>query len=127
MAISFQVRGSFSNTEDFLRRMQKKQHLAILQKYGSMGVDALKSATPEDTGATAEAWIYVIVDKPGYYSIQWFNTHTEEPGHIPIAVLLQYGHATRQGAFIEGRDYINPAMRPIFDQMASAMWKEVTR
>lgn len=127
MGISIQVRGSFSNTEEFLRRMQRKSYLSVLQGYGQQGVAALRAATPEDSGLTAESWTYEIIQRRGYYSIQWLNMHTEEPGHIPIAVLIQYGHGTKQGAWIPGRDYINPAIRPIFDQIASAMWREVTR
>jgi len=107
--------------------MKKRAYFQVLEKYGQIGVQALKAATPEKSGATAESWSYEIIQKPGYYSIQWLNTHTEEPGHIPIAALIQYGHGTKQGAWIAGRDYINPAMRPIFDQIASALWKEVTR
>jgi len=127
LGISIQVRGSYRQTEDYLRRMKKRAYFQVLEKYGQIGVQALKAATPEKSGATAESWSYEIIQKPGYYSIQWLNTHTEEPGHIPIAALIQYGHGTKQGAWIAGRDYINPAMRPIFDQIASALWKEVTR
>ena len=74
-----------------------------------------------------KGWTYEIVNRPGYFSIHWLNTHTEEPGHIPVAVLIQYGHGTRNGGYVHGRDYINPAMRPIFDQIAADMWKEVTK
>jgi hypothetical protein len=90
-------------------------------------VAALAAATPRDSGETANSWTYQIVQRPGYYSIVWSNTHTEDPGHIPIAVLIQYGHGTRRGGYVQGRDYINPAMRPIFDQIAADMWKEVTK
>lgn len=127
MPIKFTQRGSFSKTNAFLQRLKSAEYLAQLEKFGQIGADALKSATPEETGDTANAWTYEIIKRPGYYSIQWENTNTEEPGHIPIAVLIQYGHGTRHGGFVQGRDYINPAMRPIFDQIASDMWKEVTR
>lgn len=127
MGVSIQVRGSFSNTENFLRRMQRKSYLSVLQGYGQRGVAALQAATPKDHGITADSWAYEIIQRPGYYSIQWLNTHIEDPGHIPIAVLIQYGHGTKQGAWVSGRDYINPTMRPIFDQIASDMWREVTR
>jgi hypothetical protein len=125
--IKLTSRGSFKKTQDWLRRMQSGKEFAGLDKYGAMGVNALKRATPVDSGATQEGWYYEIIRRPGYYSIQWLNSHTEEPGHIPIAVLIQFGHGTRNGGYVEGRDYINPAMRPIFDQIADAMWKEVTR
>lgn len=125
--ITVTTRGSFKTTMAFLQRMKNRDEFRSLGKYGNLGVAALKEATPVDSGVTAESWMYEVIQKPGYYSIQWYNTHTEEPGHIPIAVLIQYGHGTRQGGYVQGRDYINPAMRPIFDQIADAMWKEVTR
>ena len=120
-------RGTFKATEAFLRRMQSRDYLHNLEKYGPRGVDALRSATPEKTGKTSESWLYEIVEKPGYYSIKWLNTDTVEPGHIPVAVLIQYGHGTKEGVYVEGLDYINPAMRPIFDQIIADMWREVTK
>ena len=113
--------------EAFLRRMKQRQHLVGLEKYGPIGVAALKAATPVDSSDTANGWYYEIIDRPGYYSIQWLNSNTVEPGHIPVAVLIQYGHGTRQGGYVQGRDFINPAMKPIFDQIAADMWKEVTK
>src|SRR5215216_1045011 len=107
--------------------MKSRQELRQLEKYGPIGVAALKAATPVDSSLTAESWYYEIVDRPGYYAIHWLNSHVEDPGNIPIAVLLQYGHATRNGGFVEGRDYINPALAPIFEQIAADMWKEVTK
>lgn len=92
-----------------------------------MGVAALRAATPVESSETAQSWYYEIVDRPGYYSIHWLNSHIVEPGRIPVAVLIQYGHATRNGAYVEGVDYINPALRPIFDQIADDMWREVTK
>lgn len=121
------TKGSFDKTKKFLDRMKKDQEFANLEKFAVAGVAALKSATPVDHGVTAESWYYEIIRRPGYFSIQWLNSHTVEPGHIPVAVLIQYGHGTRQGGHVQGRDYINPAMRPIFDQIAADMWKEVTR
>ena len=125
--IKVQVRGSFRNTEAFFGRMKQRRHLTGLSKYGPIGVAALQAATPVESGDTAKSWFYEIIERPGYYSIQWLNSNTEEPGHIPVAVLIQYGHATRNGGMVLGRDYINPAMRPIFDQIAADMWKEVTQ
>jgi hypothetical protein len=118
-------RGSFKNLEDFGRRVKGRTYLRQLAKYGPIGVAALKGATPVESGKTAEGWYFEIVDRPGYYAIHWYNSHVENG--LPIAVLIQYGHATRQGGIVEGRDYINPAIRPIFDQMAIDMWKEVTK
>jgi hypothetical protein len=121
------TRGSFSNTEAALKRLTSRSYLTILEKYGPIGVAALKAATPVDSSATADGWYYEIVDKPGYFAIHWLNSHVEDPGQIPIAVLIQYGHATRNGGYVNGQDYINPALAPIFDQIATDMWKEVTR
>jgi hypothetical protein len=113
--------------EAFGQRVKQRTYLTRLSKYGSIGVAALRAATPVESGETADSWYFEIVDKPGYFSIHWLNSHTEEPGTNPIAVLLQYGHATGNGGFVQGRDYINPAMQPIFDQIAADMWKEVTK
>jgi hypothetical protein len=120
-------RGSFAKSLVFLQRMKDRAQFRGLAKYGSIGVAALASATPVESGETAHAWYYEIVDRPGYFSIHWLNSHVEQPGNIPIAVLLQYGHATGNGGYIQGRDYINPAIQPIFDQIVSDMWKEVTK
>ena len=118
-------KGSFNNTERYLNRLKQAQVTAILQRYGSLGVTALSNATPVESGVTAASWTYSIVQRPGYYSIRWHNSH-ENKG-VPIAVLLQYGHGTGTGGYVQGRDYINPAVRPIFDQIANEVWKEVTK
>ena len=123
--ITITQKGSFKNTERYLRRLQQAQLFAVLEKYGSLGVNALSNATPVDSGETAGSWTYSIVQRPGYYSIRWHNSHTNKG--VPIAVLLQYGHGTGTGGYVQGRDYINPAVRPIFDQMANEAWKEVTK
>ena len=125
--IKVSSRGSFSKSEKFLVRMKQRVEFNGLDKYGPQGVEALSAATPVDSRATAEAWYYTIVKKRGYYAIHWHNSHIVEPGTIPVAILLQYGHGTRNGGFVQGTDYINPAMRDIFDRMAAEMWKEVTR
>lgn len=123
--ISITQKGSFNNTERYLSKLKTAQQFAVLSRYGAIGVDALSNATPVDSGETAASWTYSIVQKPGYYSIRWHNTH-ENQG-VPIAVLIQYGHGTGTGGYVQGRDYINPAVRPIFDQMANDLWKEVTK
>jgi hypothetical protein len=105
--------------------MKSRQQFAVLHKYGPIGVAALSGATPVDSGLAANSWSYEIVDKPGYFAIHWLNSDVENGFHV--AVMIQYGHATRGGGYVEGRDFINPAMRPIFDQMAADMWKEVTK
>lgn len=118
--------GSFDQTFAFLQRMKGREQYKALAKYGPIGVAALQKATPRDSAETANSWYYEIVDRPGYYSIHWLNSHTTRGGD-PIAVLIQYGHATRNGGYIQGLDYINPALKPIFDQIVDEMWKEVTK
>jgi hypothetical protein len=123
--ITITQKGSFNTTERYLRRLKTAELYAVLNKYGSLGVTALSNATPVESGETAASWTYTIQQRHGYYSIRWHNTH-EHQG-VPIAVLLQYGHGTGTGGYVQGRDYIMPAIRPIFDQMAIEAWKEVTR
>lgn len=125
--VSVHTSGSFSNLESFLKRAKNQDLFRGLEKYGSIGVAALAAATPVESSDTANSWYYEIVSKPGNFSIQWLNSNVEDPGRIPVAVLIQYGHGTGTGGFVQGRDFINPAMRPIFDQIAADMWKEVTR
>lgn len=125
MGISITQKGSFKNTEQYLQRLQQAQIFSTLERYGSIGVTALSNATPVESGATAAGWTYTIVQRPGYYSIRWHNSNINQG--VPIAILLQYGHGTGTGGYVQGRDYINPAMRPIFDQIANDAWKEVTK
>lgn len=125
--IKVSVSGSTKNADAFLLRMKSRSYLKQLEKYGAIGVAALRTATPKDSSETADGWYYEIVDRPGYFAINWFNSHTEDPGRIPVAVLIQYGHATRNGGYVQGVDFINPALRPIFDRIATDMWREVTK
>ena len=125
MMIEITQKGNFNNTERYLKRLKSAQLFAVLNKYGSMGQNALSNATPVRTGETAGAWYYDIVSRPGYYSIRWHNRHIEDGR--PIAILLQYGHGTGTGGYVQGRDYIMPAIRPIFDRMADEAWREVNR
>jgi len=115
--ITFTQKGSFKNTESYLRKMNEKELFATLGKFGSVGVNALSNATPTESGETANSWYYTIEQRRGYYSIRWHNRHIEDG--VPIAVILQYGHGTGTGGYVEGRDYINPAIRPVFDQIAA--------
>jgi hypothetical protein len=119
--------GSFRNTQAFLQRVKNREQFRVLQKYGAMGVAALSNATPKESAETANSWYYEIQQRPGYFAIHWLNSNVEDPGRIPVAILIQYGHGTRHGGYVQGIDYINPAMRPIFDQMAADVWKEVTK
>lgn len=123
MTIKFRHRGSFSKTEKFLVRAKDKNYQPILDKYGREGVEALRQATPEDSGQTANSWNFEIVTKRSGFSIHWTNSNIVDG--VPIVILLQYGHGTRSGTFVEGRDFINPAMRPLFDKIAENLWKEV--
>lgn len=125
--IKVTTRGSFSKSQAFLQRMKNREQFRVLHKYGPIGVEALRGATPKDEGQTADSWYYEIVDKPGYFAIHWLNSNIEEPGRINVAVIIQYGHGTGTGGYVEGIDYINPTMRPIFESMAADMWKEVTK
>lgn len=117
--------GSTKNLETALRRVQRGDIYAALERFGPVGVAALRTATPEESGATADSWYYEIVRRRGYFAIHWYNSHKEDG--IPIAAIIQFGHGTRNGGWVEGIDFINPAMRPLFRQIAEAMWKEVTR
>ena len=125
--IKVTTRGSFAKSQAFLQRMQRREQFRALEKYGPMGVAALKTFTPTASSETADSWYYQVVSRPGYFAIHWLNANVEDPGQIPVAAIIQYGHATRNGGYVQGIDYINPAMRPIFDAMVSDMWKEVTK
>lgn len=122
--ISFESSGSFRNTERFFSRMKRGEILRELDRYGQMGVDALASATPLDSGETASSWGYEIQRSGKSFSISWTNTHTN--GSVNVAIILQYGHGTGTGGYVPGRDYINPAIRPVFDKIADGVWKAVT-
>jgi len=127
MKINFEHRGNFNRFEKFLVKSLHIQPLVrpILEKYGRMGVEALKEATPKDTGKTSESWKYEIIrDNDGQYQIVWSNTNVVD-GWANIAILLQYGHATANGGFVKGTDYINPAIEKVFQGMANEAWEEV--
>ena len=121
--ISFRQTGDFQKTDRFLSRLISANAFRKMKKYGEMGVEALRNATPKDSGNTADSWSYEIVQEPGRTSIFWKNSHVEKG--VNIAVILRYGHGTRNGGFVEGIDYISPAIRPVFEQMADEVWKEV--
>lgn len=123
--ISVKVKGSFKNVEGLCNRVLRREQFKALAKYGPAGVNALSRATPRDHGLTAESWYFEVIQKPGYYAIHWYNSHLEND--IPIAILIQYGHGTKNGGYVQGIDYINPALKPIFEQMVNDMWKVVTK
>ena len=124
MKISFSSKGDFSKTIKFLNKTKNVKINNILSKYGEIGVNALSQATPKDSGVTSRSWNYKIEVNNDNASIVWYNTNVVKG--VNIAVILQYGHGTRNGGWVEGRDYINPAMKPIFDKIADQGWKEVT-
>ena len=123
--ITFRHKGDFSKLNSFLEKAKEVVHLGNLDKYGREGVAALASATPVDTGATANSWNYEIVNKKGVIQLTFNNSNIQNG--VPIAIILQYGHGTRNGGWVQGRDYINPAVQPIFDKIANDMWREVTK
>lgn len=122
--ISFRQQGDFSKLTSYLEKIKKAVNLSDLDKYGQQGVAALASATPVDTGKTANSWGYEVKIETGSATITFTNSNIQNG--VPIAIILQYGHGTRNGGWVEGRDYINPAIRPIFDNIANEAWKEVT-
>lgn len=124
MRVKFEVSGGFTKTERFLNRMKRREYLNVLDEFGRDGVQALRNATPVDSGATAEAWDYEIKRTRDYTEIVWTNSNINNG--VPIAVILQYGHGTGTGGYVQGRDYINPAIRPVFDKIAEKAWKVVT-
>lgn len=119
--------GDTKHLEKLLRKGLGRNWRSVLDKYGKQGVDALSSATPVRSGKTASSWSYEIVEEGGHVSVQWLNSNLQPgPGGVNVAILIQYGHGTGTGGYVQGVDYINPALRPIFQAMADAAWKEVT-
>lgn len=122
--ISFRQKGDFSKLNRFLERVKEAVNLGILDRYGREGVAALASATPVDTGRTAASWYYEIKRTRSSVSLTFHNSNFQNG--VPIAIILQYGHGTGTGGWVQGRDYINPAIQPLFDRLANDAWKEVT-
>ena len=123
--ISFRHKGDFSKTTRYLERVKGAVRLGILDKYGREGVAALSSATPVDSGLTARSWYYEVEHKNGSAKITFNNSNIQNG--VPIAIILQYGHGTGTGGWVQGRDYINPAIQPIFDRIVNDAWREVTK
>jgi hypothetical protein len=116
--------GSFKRTEKFLKKMSRSDFRAALEAYGEAGVQALAEATPKDSGETAASWSYEIRPVENGVKIYWKNSNANDG--VNVAILIQYGHGTRQGAYVEGIDYINPAIQPVIDKLSKAIWEEVT-
>lgn len=125
MSIGFSVKGGFSKTTKHLEKLKNFNVVKLLDKYGKDGVAALASATPVDSGYTAASWYYKIEVGANTTSLIFCNSHVNKG--VPIAIILQYGHGTRNGGYVQGRDYINPAIQPIFDSLANKAWEEVTK
>ena len=123
--ISFRQKGDFSKLSRYLERVKETVKLGDLDRYGREGVAALASATPIDSGETAASWYYKIVRSANSVAIQFHNSNIQNG--VPIAIILQYGHGTGTGGWVQGRDYINPAIQPIFDKIANDAWREVTK
>ena len=123
--IRFRQKGDFSKTTNFLKRAKDKVYLEDLDKYGRQGVAALASATPIDSGKTASSWYYKIENTKESAKITFYNSNVQNG--VSIAIILQYGHGTRNGGWVEGRDYITPAVQPIFDKIVDDAWREVSK
>lgn len=123
--ISFRHKGDFSKSFVYLDKVKKAAKIDILNKYGQEGVAALASATPVESGLTANSWYYEIEQSSGSATITFLNSHINDG--VPIAIILQYGHGTGTGGWVQGRDYINPAIQPIFDKIVEQAWREVTK
>ena len=123
--ITFKQKGDFSNLTRYLERVKRVIRLSDLDKYGREGVAALASATPVDSGLTANSWYYEITNNDGVIKLSFHNSNIQNG--VPIAIILQYGHGTGTGGWVQGRDYINPAIQPVFDRIANDAWREVTK
>lgn len=123
--ITFKHSGNFKNAERFMSTSRSEAFRSILNRYGRLGIDALVKATPVDTGITADSWDFWIAHHAGSYIITWTNSHVVNGA--PIAILIQYGHATGSGGYVQGRDYINPTMKPIFEKIAKELYEEVIK
>lgn len=123
--ITFRQKGNFAKVNDYLASIKKPIKSSDLDRFGREGVAALASATPVDSGLTASSWYYEVIIQNGSASIQFCNSNVNKG--IPIAIILQYGHGTKNGGWVQGKDYINPAIQPIFDKIANNAWKEVTK
>lgn len=123
--ISFHQKGDFSKLTSYLEAVKDAFDVSILDRYGRQGVEALSRATPKDTGRTANSWFYKTTRDGDRVTLSFHNSNIQNG--VPIAVILQYGHGTGWGGYVQGRDYINPAIQPIFDKIAQEAWKEVTK
>lgn len=124
MGFSIKSRGSFDRTEAFLKKLSKLDVRSVLEAEGQKGVKALEAATPADSGLAANSWSYEVSQNGSKWTVTWHNSDIENG--FPVAIMLQYGYGTGTGGYVHGRDYINPALRPIFDEISQTVWKAVT-
>lgn len=123
--ITLKTSGSFNNIEKYLRKSSRLTLDSLFDIYGKRGVELLKQNTPIDSGDSANSWEYIVEKKTGFTNLSWHNKNINDG--VPVVILIQYGHATKNGSFVEGRDFINPALKPVFENMIEELWKEVTR
>lgn len=121
---SAKASGDTKNLDRFLEKMKREAFFDLLDRYGQEGVNALASATPTESGLTAHSWTYEVVNERGRHQLIWYNTNVNEGQHV--AILIQYGHGTGTGGYVQGRDFINPVILPLFDKIANEIWNEVT-
>lgn len=124
IVVQMSEKGDFKKTFKFLKAMKEKKFLSNLNKYGERGVQLLSENTPRDTGLTASSWYYKIEDDGETLTLTWYNSNVKKD-YFNVALMLQYGHATKNGGWVEGIDYINPALKPLFDEMEKDIWEEV--
>lgn len=122
--IRFEQKGDFSKLERYLKKVKHTNLNSVLHRYGQKGVKALSAATPVETGATAQSWYYEVENNRNRVAINFYNSNIENGA--PIAIIVQYGHGTGTGGWVQGRDYINPAIQPVFDEITKDVWREVT-
>ena len=123
--ITFKQKGDFSKVTAYLEKQRSSKREKLLNKYGKLGVEYLSEATPMDTGETANSWSYIVNSSEDKMSIEWNNSNINNG--VPIAIILQYGHGTGTGGYVQGRDYINPAIQAVFDEMIKELWEEMTK
>lgn len=123
--ITYTVKGDYKKTHSFLEKALEIVNLGVLDKYGRMGVEALSANTPIDSGETASSWYYNISRAKDEVTIEWRNSHMDDDGCTPVAILIQYGHGTRNGGYVQGIDFVNSAMRPIFEKIADDILNEL--
>ncbi len=124
MRVTLSSKGDWKKTRAWFEKMQRKEYLKVLNRYGQQGVDALRSMTPVDSGQTASMWSYEVAASGSGAEIKWLNHNFN--GGVNIAIILQYGHGTGTGVYVSGRDYINPAIKPVMDMIAEEVWRVVT-